>query len=112
VNITCALFLSGPRNLWIRTKSDILLLTGTFFIGNWSGFKSRRKLMPGLKEKKKLPPKTHWVTYGLQGLSTEKFLEVVQKIIEGKYTLLKPSKIEPEDRETDKEFINQKLTIR
>lgn len=59
--------------------------------------------MHGLKERRRLPPKTCWITYGLQGLSTEKFLKVVQKIIEGKYTLLKPSEIEPEDLEPDEE---------
>ena len=59
--------------------------------------------MYGLRERKKLPPKTHWVTYGLQGLSTEKFLEVVHKILDGKYILLKPPEIESESLEPDEE---------
>jgi hypothetical protein len=46
-----------------------------------------------------LPPKTCWITYGLQGLSTEKFFKVVQKILEGKLILLKPPEINCEDSE-------------
>jgi len=42
------------------------------------------------RERRRLPPKTRWVTYGLQGLSTEKFLEVVQKILDGEFVLIKP----------------------
>lgn len=49
------------------------------------------------KEKNKPPPRTCWVTYKLQGLSTEKFLKIVEKIIEGEYTLIKPPAIEPEE---------------
>jgi hypothetical protein len=52
---------------------------------------------------RRLPPKTYWITYGLQGLSTEKFLEVVQKILDGKYILLKPPEIESENLEPDEE---------
>jgi hypothetical protein len=56
-----------------------------------------------------LPPKTCWITYGLQGLSTEKFLKVVQKILEGKLVLLKPPEISLEDSEaTEGCFITQK----
>lgn len=56
-----------------------------------------------------LPPKTCWVTYGLQGLSTEKFLKVVQKILEGKLVLLKPPEIGIEDSEPIEEyFVTQK----
>lgn len=50
-----------------------------------------------------MPPKTCWITYGLQGLSTEKFLEVVQKILDGKYILLKPPEIESENLEPGEE---------
>jgi hypothetical protein len=59
--------------------------------------------MHGLRERKRLPPKTYWITYGLQGLCTEKFLEVVQKILDGKYILLKPPEIESEILEPDEE---------
>jgi len=56
-----------------------------------------------------LPPKTCWITYGLQGLSTEKFLKVVQKILEGKLVLLKPPEISLEDSEAMEGcFITQK----
>lgn len=72
-----------------------------FFIGNWLDVKLRGKLMYGLRERRRLPPKTCWVTYGLQGLSTEKFLKVVQKILDGKYTLSKPTEIDPLDLEDD-----------
>lgn len=60
--------------------------------------------MHGPRERKRLPPKTCWITYGLQGLSTEKFLKVVQKILEGRYILLKPPEIESENLEPDKEY--------
>ena len=60
--------------------------------------------MYGLRERRKLPPKTCWITYGLQSLSTEKFLEVVQKILDGKYTLLKPPEVDTGDTETDEEY--------
>lgn len=56
------------------------------------------------KEKSKPTPKTCWVTYKLQGLSTEKFLKIVEKIIEGEYTLIKPPAIEPEELEEFEEF--------
>lgn len=56
------------------------------------------------KEKSKPPPKTCWVTYKLQGLSTEKFLKIVEKIIEGEYTLIKPPAIEPEELDEFQEF--------
>ncbi|KPK76500.1 MAG: hypothetical protein AMJ89_04045 [candidate division Zixibacteria bacterium SM23_73] len=59
--------------------------------------------MHGLRERKRLPPKTCWITYGLQGLSTEKFLEAVQKILDGKYILLKPPEIESQSLEPDEE---------
>ena len=56
-----------------------------------------------------LPPKTCWITYGLQGLSTEKFLKVVQKILEGEFILLKPQEIDLEDSEPiEKCFVAQK----
>jgi hypothetical protein len=56
-----------------------------------------------------LPPKTCWITYGLQGLSTEKFLKVVQKILEGKLVLLKPPEISLEDSEVMEEcFVTRK----
>ena len=110
-SIICAHFLSNPRDLWIKTGSNILLLirriqirTGTSSIGNWLDFKPRGKLMYGLRERRKLPPKTCWITYGLQSLSTEKFLEVVQKILDGKYTLLKPPEVDTGDTETDEEY--------
>ncbi len=56
------------------------------------------------KEKSKPPPRTCWITYKLQGLSTEKFLKVVEKIIEGEYTLIKPPVIELEELEEFEEF--------
>ncbi|MCK4384775.1 MAG: hypothetical protein KAW52_00790 [candidate division Zixibacteria bacterium] len=59
--------------------------------------------MYGLRERRRLPPKTYWITYGLQSLSTEKFLEVVQKILDGEHILLKPAEIDPEDLETGEE---------
>lgn len=56
-----------------------------------------------------LPPKTCWITYGLQGLSTEKFLKVVQKILDGKLILLKPQEIGNEDSEPIEEcFLTRK----
>ncbi len=51
-------------------------------------------------EERKLPPKICWITYGLQGLSPEKFLKVVQRILDGKLVLLKPPEIIPKDSET------------
>ena len=59
--------------------------------------------MYGLRERRRLPPKTCWITYGLQGLSTEKFLKVVQKILNGEHVLLKPPEIDLEDLETSEE---------
>jgi hypothetical protein len=50
-------------------------------------------------ERKKMPPKLCWVTYGLQNLSTEKFLEVVQKILDGELVLLKPPDVSLPDPE-------------
>ena len=41
-----------------------------------------------VRKERRLPPKTFWVTYGLQKLSTEKFLKVVQGILDGEYILL------------------------
>ena len=65
--------------------------------------------MHGSRERKKLPPKTYWITYGLQGLSTEKFLKIVQRILKGKLVLLKPPEISIEDPETIEEyFVTQK----
>jgi hypothetical protein len=56
-----------------------------------------------------LPPKTCWITYGLQGLSTEKFLKVVQKILDGKFILLKPQEVDLEDSEPiEEDFVAQK----
>ena len=55
------------------------------------------------REKRKLPHKTCWVIYGLQGLSPEKFLNTVQKIIDGKLVLLKPPEILTDDLETSEE---------
>ena len=52
-----------------------------------------------ISERRRLPPKTCWVTYGLQGLSTEKFLKVVQSILDGKVTLLKPAEIKFEEND-------------
>jgi hypothetical protein len=61
------------------------------------------------RKSRRLPPKTCWITYGLQGLSTEKFLKVVQKILEGKLVLLKPPEIDPEDSEPIEEcFVARK----
>jgi hypothetical protein len=51
------------------------------------------------REGRKLPPKTIWVTYGLQNLSTGKFLEVVQKILDGEMVLLKPPDVSSPDVE-------------
>jgi len=51
-----------------------------------------------------LSPKTCWITYGLQGLSTEKFLEVVQKILDGKFVLLKPCEPGWENPEMTEEY--------
>lgn len=56
-----------------------------------------------IEERRRLPPKTCWVTYGLQGLSPEKFLKVVQRILEGKLVLLKPPEIIPKESETSEE---------
>jgi hypothetical protein len=53
--------------------------------------------MAEVREVRRLPCKEVWVTYGLQGLSTDKFLEVVKKILEGKYILLKPPETGFED---------------
>ena len=61
--------------------------------------------MYGPRERRELPPKTCWVTYGLQSLSTEKFLEVVQKILDGKYILLKPPEPDFENLETSEEYL-------
>jgi hypothetical protein len=61
------------------------------------------------RKSRRLPPKTCWITYGLQGLSTEKFLKVVQKILEGELVLLKPPEISLEDSEVIEEcFVAQK----
>ena len=59
--------------------------------------------MPGLRERRRLPSKTHWVTYKLQGLSTEKFLKVVQKILNGEHVLLKPPETGFENSEASEE---------
>jgi hypothetical protein len=98
---------SDPRNLWIRIEFGTLFPTGMSSIENWLGFNLRKKFMHGLRERKRLPPKACWITYGLQGLSTEKFLEVVQKILDGEYMLLKPLEIDPEDIETGEEFLTE-----
>ncbi|MGB8658132.1 MAG: hypothetical protein WCE90_10175 [Candidatus Zixiibacteriota bacterium] len=55
-------------------------------------------------ERRRLPPKTCWVTYGLQGLSTEKFLKVVQRILDGKLMLLGAHRTEPESPQTIEEY--------
>jgi len=61
------------------------------------------------RKRRKLPPKTCWVTYGLQGLSTEKFLKVVQKVLDGEFILLKPQEIGIEDLEPiEEDFVTQK----
>jgi hypothetical protein len=52
-----------------------------------------------------LPRKTCWVTYGLQQLSTEKFLKVVQNILDGEYTLLGPNADKFQDVERDEELV-------
>ena len=52
-------------------------------------------------EGRRLPPKTCWVTYGLQGLSTEKFLKVIQSVLDGKVTLLKPAEMKFEKTDED-----------
>jgi hypothetical protein len=55
-----------------------------------------------------LPPKTCWITYGLQGLSTEKFLSVVQQILEGNLILLKPLDPDQDNPEmTEEHFLTQ-----
>ncbi|MCJ7577206.1 MAG: hypothetical protein MUO91_02015 [candidate division Zixibacteria bacterium] len=61
------------------------------------------------RKRRGLPPKTCWITYGLQGLSTEKFLKVVQKILDGKFLLLKPQEVDLEDsKPIEKCFVAQK----
>ena len=67
--------------------------------GTGGNISQRGKLMSEGRKSRGLPPKICWVTYGLQGLSTEKFLKVVQKILEGKLVLLKPPEIGIEDSE-------------
>jgi hypothetical protein len=52
------------------------------------------------REGRKLPPKTTWVTYGLQRLSPERFLEVVEKILDGELVLLKPPDVNSLDVES------------
>ncbi len=65
--------------------------------------------MSEARKSRGLPPKTCWITYGLQGLSTEKFLKVVQKILDGKFILLKPQEVDLEDSEPIEEcFVTQK----
>ncbi len=59
------------------------------------------------REGRKLPPKTIWVTYGLQSLSTEKFLEVVQKILDGELILLKTPEVIPETHGTKNEMTSK-----
>ena len=60
------------------------------------------KLMSYLEKPKKSLSKSYWVTYSLQSLSTEKFLEVVQKILDGEHVLFKSSEIHFENTETIK----------
>jgi hypothetical protein len=55
------------------------------------GVNSEGRIMPELSTINKLPTKDRWVNYGLQGLSMEKFLRVVQKILKGEYSLIKLS---------------------
>jgi hypothetical protein len=59
--------------------------------------------MSFLEKTKNSLPKSYWVTYRLQSLSTEKFLEVVQKILDGEHVLFKSSEIHFENSETIKE---------
>jgi hypothetical protein len=59
--------------------------------------------MPKARKISRLPPKICWVTYGLQALTTEKFLKVVQKILQGKLILLKPIENNSENPETNKQ---------
>jgi hypothetical protein len=56
------------------------------------------------RERRRLPPKTCWVTHGLQGLSTEKFLRVVHQILEGNIILLKPLEPDRENPEMNEEY--------
>jgi hypothetical protein len=61
------------------------------------------------RKSRELPPKICWITYGLQGLSTEKFLKVVQKILDGKLILLQPQESGIEDSEPIEEcFLTRK----
>lgn len=41
------------------------------------------------KDTFKLPKKTFWHLYSLQGLESEKFVKVVNKILKKEYTLIK-----------------------
>lgn len=50
--------------------------------------------MPCVEEEEKTSSKDYWITYKLQSLSTEKFLKVVQKILDGEHILLKPPEID------------------
>jgi hypothetical protein len=79
-----------------------------FFIGNYLDHKPKGELTLKARKISGLPPKSCWVTYGLQDLTPDKFLRVVQKIIDGEYVLLKP---QPSDfgnlEETEEYFLTE-----
>jgi hypothetical protein len=60
--------------------------------------------MPEVKEENKPPVKRYWVTYKLQSLSTEKFLEVVNKILRGEHILLEPAQEEKDNSGSAEEY--------
>jgi hypothetical protein len=61
--------------------------------------------MPSVEKKRKPLSRSYWITYKLQGLSTAKFLDVVQRILSGEYILLKPAERILENPEIKEEEI-------
>ncbi|MEW5702530.1 MAG: hypothetical protein AB1792_09910 [Candidatus Zixiibacteriota bacterium] len=47
----------------------------------------KRKIVPYVREREK----ECWNLYGLQGLATERFARVVDRILEGRYLVFRPT---------------------
>jgi len=58
-----------------------------------------------LKKERRPPDRKRWITYRLQGLSTEKFIKAVEGILRGEDILLKPPQNDSRDEEESRQFV-------
>jgi hypothetical protein len=58
-----------------------------------------------LKKERRPLDRKRWITYRLQGLSTEKFIKAVEAILSGQDILLKPPEVDSGAEEESGQFV-------